>query len=270
MRSEDIITRLEDEYPLSCAEDWDNPGLQVGRRSREVKRIFVALDATESTISQAVEFNADMMITHHPLIFHPLKKINDDDFIGRRIMTLIDNDITCYAMHTNFDVTGMAHINEKQLELTNTHVLDVTGENQGVEEGIGRIGDLPHSMTLQDAAAFVRSRLGLPTVRCYGLSDDEENRSPEEKVRVKRCAVCGGSGRSVVDKAISEGADLLVTGDIDYHTGIDALAQGLYIIDAGHYGTEYGFIDYMVRKLSRMYPELEIRGALVQQPYMIV
>ena len=75
MRSEDIITRLEDEYPLSCAEDWDNPGLQVGRRSREVKRIFVALDATESTISQAVEFNADMMITHHPLIFHPLKKI---------------------------------------------------------------------------------------------------------------------------------------------------------------------------------------------------
>ncbi|MEE8835567.1 MAG: Nif3-like dinuclear metal center hexameric protein [Eubacteriales bacterium] len=270
MRSEEIISRLEEEYPLSCAEDWDNPGLLVGRRGREVENVFVALDATEETISEAVDFGADMMITHHPLLFHSVKQINDDTFLGRRIITLIENNITYYAMHTNFDVIGMAQLNEDQLGLVNAHVLDVTGENGGVEEGIGRVGDLPHSMTLQDAAAYVRSCFGLSTVRCYGLSDEEENLSPDEKIRVSRCAVCGGSGKSVVQKAVAEGADILVTGDIDYHTAIDAMAQGLYIIDAGHYGTEYGFIEFMVRKLKRLFPELKIRGARIHQPYMIV
>ncbi|MEE8886693.1 MAG: Nif3-like dinuclear metal center hexameric protein [Eubacteriales bacterium] len=270
MRSEEIMNRLEEEYPLGSAEEWDNPGLLVGRRNREVKRVFIALDATEETISQAVDFGADMMITHHPLLFHSVKQINDDTFIGRRILTLIENDITYYAMHTNFDVIGMAQINEKQLGLENTKVLDVTGDNQGVDEGIGRVGDLPHSMTLEDAAAYVRKCLGLSTVRCYGLSDEEENKNPDDKIRVSRCAVCGGSGKSVVDKAIAENADILVTGDIDYHTAIDALAQGLYIIDAGHYGTEYCFIDYMVKKMQRLFPEVETRGAKVQQPYMIV
>ena len=272
MRCEEIIQRLEQGYPLSCAEEWDNPGLQVGRRNREVRKIFVALDATEQTIREAVEWGADLMITHHPLLFHSIKQVNDDSFIGRRIITLIENDVNCYAMHTNFDVLGMAELNENQLNLQNAHVLDVTRENEGVEEGIGRVGDLEEPMTLYDFSVTVRRAFGLSTVRCYGLKELEENEeeSGDDGLLVSRVAVCGGSGKSLIDRAIDEGAQVLVTGDVDYHSAIDAMARGLYIIDAGHYGTEYCFIDYMVKKLTKLFPECKVRGAKIIPPFTVI
>ncbi|MDO4621542.1 MAG: Nif3-like dinuclear metal center hexameric protein [Eubacteriales bacterium] len=271
MRCEEIISRLEEEYPLGCAEEWDNPGLLVGRRNKEVRRIFVALDATEDTIRQALEYHADLMITHHPLIFRSIKQINEDTFIGRRILTLIENEISLYAMHTNFDVLGMAALNEKQLRLENCRVLEVTMDTDGIEEGLGRIGDLPEPMTLAGCAAYVRKRLDVPEVRCYGLDDEQESlKNPDDVPLVSRVAVCGGSGKSVVSSAIEEGAEVLVTGDIDYHTAIDALAQGLYIIDAGHYGTEYVFIEYMKKKLKKLFPECECKGARIVQPFTSV
>ncbi len=269
MRCEEILTRLEHEYPLSCQEDWDNSGLLIGRRNRQVRRVFVALDVTEDTLRQAVDFGADLMITHHPLLFHSVRQITDDTFIGRRIMTLIENDIACYAMHTNFDVAGMAELNEAQLALEEAYVLQVTTENEGVEEGLGRVGFLPREMLLSEAAEYVRRQFSLPAVRCYGLSE-YQSIPEEERIRIVKAAVCGGSGKSMVERAIEEGAQILVTGDIDYHTAIDALARGLYIIDAGHYGTECGFIDFMVRKLDRLFEDIEVKGARVQQPFTVV
>ena len=269
MKCEEIIDRLEEDYPLECAEEWDNPGLLAGRRGREVKKIFVALDADEAAIRQAVEWGADMLITHHPLLFHSINQVTDDTFIGRRILALIENDISYYAMHTNFDVLGMGRLNRKILHLQNTRVLEVTRENDGVLEGIGRIGDLPHPMTLRETAEFVRRQFGLEAVRCYGLEQDE-GRGTEERVKVTRVAVCGGSGKSVVEKALQEDAQVLVTGDIDYHTGIDAMAQGLFIIDAGHYGTESCFISFMVRKLTALFPDCEVKGARILQPFRMV
>lgn len=269
MRCEEIVDRLEEDYPLECAEEWDNPGLQVGRRNRVVKKIFVSLDADESSIRQAVEWGADMLVTHHPLLFRSINRVTDDTVNGRRILALVENDISCYALHTNFDVLGMARLNRKILQLRNTRVLDVTRENDGVLEGIGRIGDLPKPMTLRETANFVRQQFGLEAVRCYGLEQDE-GRGSEERILVTKVAVCGGSGKSVVEKAIQEGAQVLVTGDIDYHTGIDAMAQGLFIIDAGHYGTEYCFIDFMTRKLKALFPDCEVKGAKIIQPFRLV
>ena len=269
MNCEEIIARLEEEYPLDYAMEWDNSGLQVGRRSREVRKIFVALDATEETISEAVEYGADLLITHHPLLFHSIRQVNDDTFTGRRILALIENEITCYAMHTNFDVLGMGGMNRRQLGLEHCRVLDVTRENEGVEEGIGRVGELKEPMTLQETARFVRNSLHLQSVRCYGLPEEtaEDENGSSETPLIRRAAICGGSGKSVVQAAIREGAQVLVTGDIDYHTAIDALSQGLHIIDAGHYGTESGFIEYMVQKLTRLFPDCEVRGAQIRQPY---
>jgi len=275
MNCEEIIARLEEEYPLDYAMEWDNSGLQVGRRSRDVRKIFVALDADEETISEAVEFEADLLLTHHPLLFHSIRQVNDDTFIGRRILAMIEHEITCYAMHTNFDVLGMAGMNRRQLGLEHCRVLDVTRENEGVEEGIGRVGELREPMTLQETARYVRNSLQLQAVRCYGLpaddpgSDGEEDGQDREEKEplIRRVAVCGGSGKSVVQAAIREGAQVLVTGDIDYHTACDALAQGLHVIDAGHYGTECGFIEFMVQKLGRLFPDCEVRGARIRQPY---
>lgn len=259
MKCSEIINLLEKEYPASAAESWDNPGLLVGRLDREIKKIFVALDVTDETLEQAVQEGTDLMITHHPLIFGSLKQVNDQSFIGRRVLKLIENQMSYYAVHTNFDVRGMADINEKQLGLLNTEVLEVTGENEGIPEGIGRVGILPEELTLKEMANLVKKGMQLPTVLLYGQPDK----------RVRRVAVSSGSGKSMVPAALSSGAEVLVTGDIDYHTAIDADACGLAIIDAGHYGTEYCFIDFMKKKLENMIPECEIIAAETVFPYTV-
>ena len=266
MRCDDILKKLEEEFPLNCAEEWDNPGLLVGRRNREVHRVLIALDATEETIREAIDTEADLLVTHHPLLFHSIREVNDDTFIGRRILTLIEHEISYYAMHTNFDVLGMAHINEKQLDLQDTHVLETTQEIDGIVEGLGRVGFLPEPMLLTDFADYVRTRMGVDAVRCYG----PEQKEGSEETIISRAAVCGGSGKSLIRAAIEEKAQVLVTGDIDYHSAIDALAEGLCIIDAGHYGTEYAFISYMKKKMEKLFPELIVTGAKIRQPYQVI
>ena len=260
MKSEEIIRLLEEKYPPSCAEDWDNPGLLVGRRSREVKKILVTLDVTDQAVERAVERGADMIISHHPLIFGGIKKINDETFLGRRILTMAEHGIVCYAMHTNFDVRGMADLNERQLGLKNTEVLFVTGESGGKAEGIGRVGELPEPMGLEELAGYVRDRMKLPAVRCYGKSSE----------KISRVAVSGGSGKSVLEDALAAGAQALITGDMDYHTSIDALARGLHIIVAGHYGTEYIFIPHVTEKLKAMLPDCQVEGMEIQQPFTVI
>ncbi|MDO4489734.1 MAG: Nif3-like dinuclear metal center hexameric protein [Lachnospiraceae bacterium] len=259
MKCNEIIRRLEEEYPVSAAESWDNPGLLVGRADREVKKIFVALDVTDETLEQAILSGADLMITHHPLIFGSLKQVNDQSVIGRRVLGLIEHQISYYAMHTNFDVRGMADINEQQLGLTGTEVLEVTGENNGKPEGIGRVGELPEEMTLKALSASVKAGMGIPSVLLYG----------DEEKRVRRVAVSSGSGKSMVPAAMKAGAQVLVTGDVDYHTAIDAVACGLHIIDAGHYGTEYCFIAFMKEKLQQLFPELTVSGAEICFPFTV-
>ena len=104
MLCRDVMNVIEKEYPLNYALSWDNVGLLVGRDDKEVKKIYIALDATDEVIDEAVKNGADMLITHHPMIFSPIKKIHNLDFVGGRILKLIQNDISYYAMHTNYDV----------------------------------------------------------------------------------------------------------------------------------------------------------------------
>ena len=108
MKANEIIEKIEEKYPVSFAENWDNSGFLVGDREWEVKKIFLALDVTDETLNRAIAAGADMMITHHPLIFSGMKQVTAGDFIGRRILKLIENHICYYAVHTNFDVLGMA------------------------------------------------------------------------------------------------------------------------------------------------------------------
>lgn len=266
MKCKDVMEKLAERWNPSYAMDWDNVGLLVGREEKEIKRIFVALDVTDETLRQALDFGADLMVTHHPLLFSPVKKINTGDFIGRRLIKMIQGDLCYYAMHTNFDVKGMAKLNQEILGLLDAEVLEVTAEEpeeNGQEvrqEGIGRIGVLELSMTLRQFAEKVKADFRIPDVRVYG--------DPERMIR--KAAVSSGSGKSMIRTALLKGADVLVTGDIDYHSGIDAVSQGLSVIDAGHYGTEYCFISYMERELEKMFPDLEVGAARVQHPYQIV
>ena len=103
MKCREIIEILETLAPKSCACDWDNPGLLAGRIDKDVKKILLTLDADDAAVERAKEIGADMLLSHHPLIFKPVKHVSDENFIGRRLVSLIQSDVSYYAMHTNFD-----------------------------------------------------------------------------------------------------------------------------------------------------------------------
>ena len=118
--------------------DWDNSGLQTGRPDRPVRRVLIALDATSEVVDMAVREKADLILTHHPLIFKGVKRVTEDDFVGRRILTMAENRIACFAMHTNFDVLCMADAAADLLELSDRQVLEMTRQEWDQTEGIGR------------------------------------------------------------------------------------------------------------------------------------
>lgn len=260
MLCKEIIRVIEAAYPREAALDFDNVGLLAGRSEKEVNRVYIALDATDAVIDRAVRAGADMLITHHPLIFSPLKKVTDENFISRRIVKLIQNDISYYAMHTNYDVLGMAELSEKILGIRDTEVLDITRENGGIPEGIGRIGSLEQPVTLEECCVYIKHKLNLGSLKVFGDMD----------AKVSRLAISPGSGKSAIGAAIAKGADVLVTGDIGHHEGLDAVEQGLLVIDAGHYGTEYIFIDDMKRFLEDKLPVLQVTAAPVIHPFQVI
>lgn len=260
MKVSELTGWLEEHYPACAAEDWDNVGFLVGDDTREVHHVFLALDLTGDTLEEAVLAGADMIVTHHPMIFKGMKKINNHDFVGRKVLALIRHQIQYYAMHTNYDILGMAELSADCLGLTHTRVLSVTREDGEHPEGLGRVGMLPEKMTLKECALFVKEAFHLGDVKVYG--------NPEKEVSC--AAVCTGSGKSLMKEVLLSGAQVYITGDIDHHTGLDAVEQGLCLIDAGHYGTEYIFMEAMKKQLGEAFPELQISCAGVKTPYTIV
>ncbi|MEY8352310.1 Nif3-like dinuclear metal center hexameric protein [Lachnospiraceae bacterium 54-53] len=273
MRCSELTKKLEQLAPPECACDWDNVGLLAGRSDKEINKVFIALDATDEAVEEAVLWGADLLLTHHPLIFKPLKKINDQDFIARRIMKLIRNDISYYAMHTNFDAAPgcMADAAAEKLGLKELAVLEKEGvmpvkTEDGLKEmpyGIGKTGHLKEKMTVKELAVFVKERFQLPFLTLYG----EE--APGEKVEF--IGISPGSGGSMIRPALEAGVQVLITGDIGHHNGIDAAANHMAVMDAGHYGLEYLFLDFMEEYLNEEAGEhLEIRKEEVAFPETLI
>jgi len=258
MLCREIMDVIERTYPKHAALEWDNVGLIVGRTEKEVSKIYVALDATDEVIRAAAESGADMLITHHPLIFSPLKKITDEEFIGSRVVNLLQHDISYYAMHTNYDVLGMAKLSGEILGLINEDVFEVTDEEN--QEGIGRIGDLKCEMTLEECCELVKEVFHLDTVKLFG----------DKNKKVRKAAISPGSGKRMSSVALKKGVEVLITGDIDHHEGIDAVAQGLAIIDAGHYGLEHIFIEDMANYLENCLQGVTVDRVKVIHPFQVI
>ncbi len=239
MRCAEWIEKLNELAPEAYACGWDNPGLMAGRSDKEIRKVLIALDATDDVVDQAVCGNADLLLTHHPLIFTPVRHVNDSDFTGRRLLRLIQNDICCYAMHTNFDIAPgcMADLAAGRLHLLDAQPLEVTGEADGTPYGIGKAGILLKAVSLKELAEQVKEAFGLSHVTVYGAEHASD--------RIRRAAVCPGSGKGMAQAAGKAGAQVLITGDIGHHEGLDAVADGVAVIDAGHYGLEHIFIDFM-------------------------
>ncbi len=264
----DVLEQINSCSPFSAALDWDNVGLLVGDESLEVRRIHVALDATDEAIEHAISLKSDLLVTHHPMIFSQVKNVRASDFTGRRIISLIQNRMSYIAMHTNYDIFGMADLAAGKLGLLGAVPLErveveeypasYTGRR---EAGIGRVGRLEKAVSLKDLAKKVKEAFGALDVRFFG--DKDKN--------ICRAAICPGSGKSVIPLALKEGADVLITGDIDHHSGIDAVAAGLSIIDAGHYGIEHIFIADAASKLREAFKgEVEVSEEPIAEPIYLV
>ena len=261
MNCREITDKIEQVYPKSAALGFDNVGLKAGRYYKRSKENLscTGCDGRSDPECDCMECG-NMLITHHPLIFSPLKAVTDEDFVSRRILTMIRQDISYYAMHTNYDVLGMASLAEKKMRLQDTEVLDMTAQNLRKPEGFGRIGTLQRSMTLRECCEYTKDCLGVEKVKVFGEQDRQ----------IERLAISSGSGKSAVMPAIEKGADVLVTGDIGHHDGLDALEQGLCIIDAGHYGTEYMFLEDMESFFKRYCPEVCVKAEERKIPFQII
>lgn len=257
---EKIMQCLEDLWPVTFAESWDNVGLLVGRKDKVVESVMLCVDVTARVIDEAISEKVDMIISHHPAIFSGMKRITDDTILGSKMIDLIRNDICVYAMHTNFDVMGMADAAADEIRLKERQVLSITYEDEISKEGIGRYGKLPQVMTLEECASFVKQVFQLESVKIYGDAGSA----------VECAAISPGSGKSMIKPAIAAGAEVLITGDIEHHEGIDAVAQGLMIIDAGHYGIEKLFVPYMMEYIKREFPQMEVFAAKEKNPFWVM
>lgn len=264
MKCSELIKQLNTLCPKDYAMPWDNPGLIAGDADQDIRTVYIALDATDAVVADAIEAGADFILTHHPLVFGAMKQINTDNFIGRRLVRILQNHMCCFAMHTNFDVAVMADEAASRLALATCRVLQKTGEisidGQNIPVGIGKVGSLEKPMTLKEYALFVKEAFRLQSVSIFGPMDTQ----------IHTAAVCPGSGKSTIDDAAASGAQVLVTGDIGHHDGIDALAKGLTIIDAGHQGLEQIFIGYMQRYFSKNIPELKIVTEISRPPFTVI
>ena len=256
----DLIARLQAVAPEDFAQEWDNVGLLVGDRQQNIRSIYIALDADDAAIAQAKELGAQLLLTHHPMIFSPLKKVNCDNFISARVVELLRSQMSCYAMHTNFDAAQMGTLAAERMGLIVEGPLADIFSRDGVDYGIGVVGRFGEVMQLEQLAELVKWKFDLSTVKVFG----------DLKSGVKRVAVCPGSGKSTIRDAIAAGTQVLITGDIDHHSGIDAVAQGLSIIDAGHYGIEHIFIDYMKEYLEAHLQGVEIFAQQRRDPFIVL
>jgi len=225
----DILDTLDEIAPFILAEEWDNSGLQVGSLSHEIKKIYVALDPTIETLKNASNTGAQLLLTHHPLIYKPLLNINYEKYPGEIIYFASKAEISIIAAHTNLDIC-IGGINDILANILNLEGIKALEEHNGNSEsiGIGRIGTLQKPLELSKVIEILKNCLGVNNIMVSGKND---------KI-IKRIAVVGGSGGDTISTAAQKGADLLVTGDIKYHQAMEAQNSGLSLIDGGHFHTE--------------------------------
>ena len=238
----DIMDFMQTLAPRELKMDWDNVGLNCGSSKAPVTKILVALDPFEHVCREAVEVGADLLVTHHPLIFRPWPVVTDDAAICRGMMELIRHNISHFCAHTNLDCAegGVNDVLAATLGLSN--VSKVPTDNMGML----RMGDVPEQ-PLEAFLATVKEKLGCPCLRYW------EGGKPVRKV-----AVGGGACAGSIYDVIRAGCDTLVTADVKYNEYWDAYEQGLNLIDAGHFHTENPVCAVLAEKLQAAFPEITV------------
>lgn len=246
----DVFEYLNGIAPTTLKMDFDNVGLLVGDGKNTVSKILVALDITDEVIDEAIKLGAELVVSHHPIIFEPMKNVLYSDLVGKKIYKLIKNDISAICMHTNLDIAdgGVNDALMNALGASSQGYLEFTGTDaDGISHGCGRVGELPSEMSMRDFLDKCKQALN-----CNGL------RYHDAGFKVKKLAVMGGSGGSCVELAKQMGCDTYVTADIKYNSFLDAKELGINLIDADHFCTENVIIPVLHEKLSEKFAECSV------------
>ena len=241
----DVTKVIEEFAPLSIQEKWDNSGLCIGSPDSPVTSVLLGLDCTPELVDEAVECGADMIVTHHPLIFSGLKKISPDDMIGKAVFKAIKAGISIYAAHTNADkvIAGVSGAMAAKLGLKDVEILSDEGEGTG----LGVVGNLPEPLTVEQAVELVKNSFSLSALRA--------SRPLEGKI--ERVAMCGGSGGSLIAAAKAAGAQLYLSGDISYHNFFTS--DDFMLMDIGHYESEIEIVDILFSLIKKNFPTFAVR-----------
>lgn len=240
MKWEQLTQVIERMVPSSDQESWDNCGSQIAYNSQDINRILVCLEINEEVIKEAIDTKAEMIISHHPLIFGSIRHIDHNTAEGKLIIELIKNGISVYSTHTPFDKLqgGNNDFLADLLELE-----DVRGfQFDGVPNMIGRVGTLSSSMSFSQFISLIREKLAIPNGQLTVTGD----RAKE----IKTVGICAGAGADMLPLAAENGCHVMLTGDVKYHQGQQAKAMGICVVDAGHYGTEKFFAENFSKMLN--------------------
>lgn len=243
MTVQTVLDYLWSLAPVEYKESWDNVGFLMGRKDAEVRRILVALDATEAVAAEAEALGCQLVVTHHPVIFRAPLHLTDADPRTRVLLAFLERGLAVISMHTNLDCAP-GGVNDElafRLGLQNVEILP-----DGETAGLIRVGEV-EERSLSDFAAFVKQKLA-----CPGLRYADGGRT------VRRVAVGGGACGDFIERVAAAGCDTFVTADLKYHQFQDAAVLGLNLIDAGHFETEDPVCDALLHRLAAAFRDVEL------------
>lgn len=239
MQIRELIDKLEEKYPFELQEEWDNSGLQIGNPEEELKGVVLSLDLEEGAIDYALEEKkVNLIITHHPYLFNPTKSIDFRDSFYNRLRKCIKNDITVFAFHTNLDIAD-GGVNDNLAKILGLR--DIKSLENGKELGLGRYGYIDKKPA-EKFLRYVKDKLEASGIVVYGNYD---------KI-IEKVALCGGAGSFLLEDAINESCDLMITGDVKYHEAMDMSNKGIIIADVGHFASE----NHIIYKLQSEIEEI--------------
>ena len=241
MKKEDFAAAINEISPLELAEEWDNCGWQINLAAGDVKKVLVCLDVCDATVDEAIEKGCDVVLSHHPLLFNAAKCIDMADPKGRYVIKLIQNGISCFAAHTCFDSADGGN---------NDYILKAVGVSSPEKfcGNICRAGMLDEPVSMKEFAARIEAACMGGVVKYSGDPDRI----------IKKAAVCTGAGGDFIYDAVKEGVDCFISGEFKHHELIYAKDCGICVADAGHYGTEFCFVENMASQLEALGAGLEI------------
>ena len=253
----DIHKFLASLAPEELQASFDNSGFLVGERAHPVRRVLVSLDITLPVAEEAVARGAELVVSHHPVIFNPIRRVTDESTAGKILLALIQNEVAAICMHTSLDAVqnGVNDVLAEAAGLKGVAQLHEDGlDSFGRPYGIGRVGELGEPTDFETYAAWLMAALGCGGLRCYDAGKP-----------VRRVAVGSGSCGSMLGDAVRAGCDTFVTADVKYDVFLEALSRGLNLIDAGHFPTEQPVMPRIADALRRRFPSLCVEMTAVHR-----